>query len=95
MKIQPLQDRVVIQRLDEEEYQAGSIIIPDTAKEKPQKGKVIAIGNGKLLEDGTRCSIDIKVGEKVIFSKYAGTEFKMDDQEYLIIREEDILAIIE
>ncbi len=94
MKIRPLHDRVVIKVL-EEEHEVGGIIIPDTAKEKPQKGKVIAVGDGKLMEDGTRRELSVKEGDKVIFSKYSGTEFKMDNEEYLIMREEDILAILE
>lgn len=94
MKIRPLHDRVVIKVL-EEEHEVGGIIIPDTAKERPQKGEVIAVGDGKLMEDGTRRELSVKEGDKVIFSKYSGTEFKMDNEEYLIMREEDILAILE
>jgi len=94
MKIRPLHDRVVIKVL-EEEHEVGGIIIPDTAKERPQKGKVIAVGDGKLMEDGTRKELSVKEGDKVIFAKYSGTEFKMDNEEYLIMREEDILAILE
>jgi chaperonin GroES len=95
MKIQPLHDRIVIKREEEELKQIGGIIIPDTAKEKPQKGKIVAIGQGKLLKDGSRIKSDLKVGDRVIFSKYSGTEFKVDDEEYLIVHEDDILAIIE
>lgn len=94
MKIKPLHDRIVIKVL-EEQKEVGGIIIPDTAKEKPQKGEVLAVGDGKLKEDGTRRELSVKVGDKVIFAKYSGTEFKMDNEEYLIMREEDILAILE
>ena len=95
MKVRPLQDRVVVQRIEEEEKTKGGIIIPDTAKEKPQEGKVIAVGNGKVLENGTRQAMDVKVGNRILFSKYAGSEIKLDDQEYLIMREDDILGILE
>ena len=95
MKVRPLQDRVVVQRIEEEEKTKGGIIIPDTAKEKPQEGKVIAVGNGKVLENGTRQAMDVKVGNRILFSKYAGSEIKLDDEEYLIIREDDILGILE
>ena len=94
MKIQPLHDRIVVQHLQEED-QIGRIIIPDTAKEKPQKGKVIAIGKGKILDDGSRRAVSLKVGDEIIFAKWAGTEFKIGNEEYLIMREEDILATIE
>lgn len=95
MKIQPLHDRIVIKREEEELHQAGGIIIPDTAKEKPQRGKIVAVGKGKLLDNGNRVALELKVGDKVIFSKYSGTEFKVDNEEYLVVREEDILAVIE
>jgi chaperonin GroES len=95
MKVRPLQDRVVVQRIEEEEKTKGGIIIPDTAKEKPQEGKVIAVGNGKVLENGTRQAMDVKVGNRILFSKYAGSEIKLDGQEYLIMREDDILGILE
>jgi len=95
MKIRPLHDRVLVRRLEEEEKTKGGIIIPDTAKEKPQQGEVIAVGNGKILEDGSVRKLDVKVGDKVIFSKYAGTEVKIEGEEYLIMREEDILGVIE
>ncbi len=95
MKVQPLQDRVLIERLEEmEEKSPGGIIIPDTAKEKPIQGKVVAVGKGRVKEDGTVIPLDVKVGDKVIFSKYAGTEIKIDGKEYLIMREDDILGIV-
>ncbi len=95
MTIRPLHDRVLIKRLEEKEVRKGSIIIPDTAKEKPQEGEVIAVGKGRVLEDGKIQPLEVKVGNKVLFGKYAGTEVKLDDVEYLIMREEDILGIIE
>ncbi len=95
MNIRPLQDRVIVQRLEEEEKTKGGIIIPDTAKEKPMEGKIIAVGKGKVREDGKLSPLDIKVGEKVLFSKYAGTEIKIEGEEYLIMREDDILGVIE
>ncbi len=95
MKLRPLNDRVVVKRLEEEQKTAGGIIIPDTAKEKPIQGEVLAVGNGKLLDDGTRRALDVKVGDRVLFSKYAGTEVKIGMEEVLIMREDDILAIIE
>jgi len=94
-KVQPLADRVLIKRIEEEEQKVGGIIIPDTAKEKPQKGEVIAVGPGRLDETGKRMPMEVKPGDKVIFSKYAGTEVKIEGEEYLIMREDDILAIIE
>ena len=93
--IRPLHDRVLIQRIDEEEQVRGGIIIPDTAKEKPQQGKVIATGDGKINEDGTRRPLDVKPGDQVLFGKYSGSEVKIDDQEYLIMREDEILGIFE
>ncbi|MDI6851231.1 MAG: co-chaperone GroES [bacterium] len=95
MKLRPLADRVVIKRIEEEEVKKGGIIIPDTAKEKPQKGEVIAVGPGRLDEKGNRIPLEVKVGDKVLFSKYAGTEVKVGDEEYLVMREDDILCIIE
>jgi chaperonin GroES len=95
MNIRPLQDRVIVQRLEEEEKTKGGIIIPDTAKEKPMEGKIIAVGKGKVRDDGKVSPLDIKVGEKVLFSKYAGTEIKIEGEEYLIMREDDILGVIE
>ncbi|MBW2673640.1 MAG: co-chaperone GroES [Deltaproteobacteria bacterium] len=95
MKIRPLHDRLIVKRLDEEEKTRGGIIIPDSAKEKPMEGKVIAAGNGKKTEDGKILKLDVKAGDRVLFSKYAGTEVKIDDVEHLIMREDDILGIIE
>ena len=95
MKIRPLQDRVIVQRVQEEERTKGGIIIPDTAKEKPQEGKVVAVGGGKVNEDGKKIPLDVKAGDKILFGKYSGSEVKLDDEEYLILREEDVLAIIE
>ncbi|RKZ00892.1 MAG: co-chaperone GroES [Candidatus Hydrothermota bacterium] len=95
MKVKPLADRVLVKRIEEEEVRKGGIIIPDTAKEKPQKGEVIAVGPGRLDEKGNRVPMEVKVGDKVIFSKYAGSEVKIEGEEYLIMREDDILAIIE
>jgi len=95
MGIRPLQDRVIVKRLQEEEKTKGGIIIPDTAKEKPIEGKVIAVGNGKVQEDGKVRPLDVKAGERILFSKYAGTEIKIDGEEHLIMREEDILGVIE
>lgn len=95
MKVKPLGDRVVVQPLEEEEQKKGGIILPDTAKEKPQQGKVIAVGSGKLLENGEKVPLEVKTGDTVIFSKFAGTEIKIDDEEYLILFERDILAIVE
>jgi chaperonin GroES len=94
MKVTPLQDRVLVVRTEEEEKTAGGIIIPDTAKEKPQEGKVIAVGTGKLDEDGKRIPLDVKEGDRVLFSKYAGSEITIDGVEHLIMREDDILAIV-
>ena len=95
MEIKPLHDKIVLQRLQEEEETPGGIIIPDTAKEKPQRGKVIAAGKGKLLEDGRRRPISVSAGDRVLFSKWAGNEIKVHDQEYLILSEDEILAIID
>jgi chaperonin GroES len=95
MKIRPLQDRVIVKRVDEEEKTAGGIIIPDSAKEKPMEGEVVAVGNGKVLDNGTKVPLDVKAGDRILFGKYAGTEVKIDGVEHLIMREDDILGIIE
>ena len=95
MKIRPLHDRILVERLEEKEVKKGGIIIPDTAKEKPQEAKVIAVGNGKVGDDGKKIPLDVKAGDKILFGKYSGSEVKLDDKEYLILREEDILAILE
>ncbi len=95
MKIRPLQDRVIVKRVDEEETTAGGIIIPDSAKEKPMEGEVVAVGNGKVLDNGTKVPLDVKEGNRILFGKYAGTEVKIDGVEHLIMREDDILGIIE
>ncbi|HEY7725814.1 MAG TPA: co-chaperone GroES [Anaeromyxobacteraceae bacterium] len=95
MKIRPLQDRLIVKRVAEEEKTKGGIIIPDTAKEKPIEGKVLAVGNGKVLEDGKVRRLDVKAGDRILFTKYAGTEVKLDGEEHLIIREEDILGVVE
>jgi chaperonin GroES len=95
MKIRPLHDRIIVKRVEEEEKTKGGIIIPDTAKEKPIEGKVIAVGKGRTTEDGKVVAMDVKVGDRVLFSKYAGTEVKIGGQEHLIMREEDILGVIE
>lgn len=94
MKVKPLHDRIIVKRIEEKETKKGSIIIPDTAKEKPQEGEVMAVGNGKILEDGKRQPIEVKVGDRILFGKYAGTDVKIDDDEYLIMREDDVLGII-
>ena len=95
MKIRPLHDRLLVERLEEKEVKKGGIIIPDTAKEKPQEAKVIAAGNGKVSEDGKKIPLDVKAGDKILFGKYSGSEVKIDDKEYLIMREDDVLAILE
>jgi len=95
MKVRPLHDRVIVKRVEEEQKTKGGIIIPDTAKEKPIEGKIVAIGNGKVLENGTKIPLEVKEGQKVLFGKYAGTEINIDDQEHLIMKEDDIIAIIE
>ena len=95
MKFRPLHDRVVVKRVAEEDKTKGGIIIPDTAKEKPIEGEVVAVGNGKVLEDGTVKKLDVKVGDRVLFGKYSGTEVKLDGEERLIVREDDILAVLE
>ncbi|MCE5394321.1 MAG: co-chaperone GroES [Acidithiobacillus sp.] len=95
MKLRPLHDRVVIRRLEEEQKTAGGIIIPDTAKEKPVQGEVVAVGNGKILEDGKIRPLDVKAGDRVLFAKYAGTEVKVEGEELLVMREDDIMAVID
>lgn len=95
MKIKPLNDRILVVRVEEEQKTAGGIIIPDTAKEKPQQGKVVAVGPGKMGDDGKRIALDIKTGDRVLFSKYGGTEIKIDGVEHLFMREDDILGIID
>ena len=94
MNVTPLHDRILVKRLDNEETVRGGIIIPDTAKEKPQEGEVIAAGNGKVLENGTKVAMDVKAGDRVLFGKYSGTDIKIDGQEYLILREDEVLAIL-
>ncbi len=95
MKVRPLHDRILVKREEEDEAKHGSIIIPDTAKEKPQRGKVVAVGNGKVTEEGKRVPLDVKSGDRILFGKYSGNEVKIDNEDYLILREEDILAILE
>lgn len=95
MKIRPLQDRVIVKRVAEEERTKGGILIPDTAKEKPMEGKVVAVGNGKILENGTKVTPEVKKGDRILFGKYSGTEVKIDGDEHLILREDDILGVLE
>ncbi|RPJ84383.1 MAG: co-chaperone GroES [Acidobacteria bacterium] len=95
MKARPLHDRILVKRLDEGEQKVGGIIIPDTAKEKPQQGKVVAVGNGKVKDDGGRIALDVKEGDTILFGKYSGQEIKLDGEEFLIMREEEVLAIVE
>ena len=95
MKFRPLHDRIVVKRIDAEEKTAGGIIIPDTAKEKPSQGEVIAVGSGKRLEDGTQVALDVKAGDRVLFGKWSGTEVKLDGVEYLIMKESDIMGVVE
>jgi chaperonin GroES len=95
MNIRPLNDRLIVKRLEEEERTKGGIIIPDNAKEKPQQGEVMAVGNGKVLEDGRKVPLEVRKGDKVLFGKYSGTEIKVDGTEYLMMREEDILGVME
>jgi chaperonin GroES len=95
MKLRPLQDRILVQRVEEETTTKGGIIIPDTAKEKPAEGKVVAVGNGKIGEDGKRIALDIKKGDRILFGKYSGNEVKIGGEEYLIMREDDVLGIID
>jgi chaperonin GroES len=95
MKVRPLHDRIIVKRLAEEEKTKGGIIIPDTAKEKPIEGKVIAAGDGKIKEDGTKIPMEVKKGDRILFAKYGGTEIKIDGEEHLMMREDDVLAVIE
>jgi chaperonin GroES len=95
MKLRPLQDRILVQRVEEETTTKGGIIIPDTAKEKPAEGKVVAVGNGKVGDDGKRVALEIKVDDRILFGKYSGTEVKVEGEEYLIMREDDVLGVIE
>ncbi len=95
MQVRPLHDRVLVKRVEEKEVVKGGIIIPDTAKEKPMEGEVVAVGPGKVQEDGKRSPLDVKAGDRILFGKYAGTEIKIDDQDYVIMREEEILAVFE
>jgi chaperonin GroES len=93
-KLRPLHDRILVKRVEEEEVRRGGIIIPDTAKEKPQEGKVIAVGSGKVGDDGKKIPLEVKAGDRILFGKYSGSEVKIDDEEYLILREEDVLGIL-
>jgi len=95
MNVRPLHDRLIIQRLEEGEQQVGGIIIPDSAKEKPQQGKVIAAGNGKSKDDGTRIPLDVKAGDLILFGKYSGQEIKLDGEEYIIMREDEVLGVVD
>jgi chaperonin GroES len=94
MKVRPLHDRLVVRRVEEKETAKGGIIIPDTAKEKPQEGEVLAAGNGKVLENGTKVALDVKVGDKILFGKYSGTEIRIDGEDVLILREDEVLAVL-
>jgi chaperonin GroES len=94
MKVRPLHDRLLVRRIEEKETVKGGIIIPDTAKEKPQEGEVLAVGNGKVLENGSKVALDVKVGDKILFGKYSGTDIKIDGEEVLILREDEVLAVI-
>ena len=94
IKVRPLHDRLIVRRIEEKETVKGGIIIPDTAKEKPQEGEVLAIGNGKLLDNGTKVALDVKVGDKILFGKYTGTDIKIDGKEVLILREDEVLAVL-
>jgi chaperonin GroES len=94
MNLRPLHDRILVRRLEEKESMRGGIIIPDTAKEKPQQAEVVAVGNGKLLEDGQRAAIEVKAGDRILFGKYSGSDVKIDGEEYLILREEEILGVL-
>ena len=95
MKVRPLHDRILVKRLDQEGKSKGGIIIPDTAKEKPMEGRVVAVGGGKVADDGTVTPLDVKKGDRILFSKYSGTEIKLEGEEHLIIREDDVLAVLE
>ena len=94
MKVRPLHDRLLVRRIEEKETAKGGIIIPDTAKEKPQEGEVLAVGNGKILDNGTKIALDVKVGDKILFGKYSGTEIKIEGEEVLILREDEVLGIL-
>ena len=94
MKVRPLHDRLLVRRIEEKETAKGGIIIPDTAKEKPQEGEVLAVGNGKILDNGTKMALDVKVGDKILFGKYTGTDIKIDGEEVLILREDEVLAVL-
>ena len=94
MKIRPLHDRILVKRIEEQEVKKGGIIIPDTAKEKPQEGKVVAVGTGKVNDEGKKIPLDVKAGDRILFGKYSGSEVKVEDEEYLIMREEDVLGIV-
>ena len=94
MKVRPLYDRLVVRRIEEKETAKGGIIIPDTAKEKPQEGEVLAVGNGKVLENGTKLALDVKVGDKILFGKYSGTDIRIDGEDVLILREDEVLAVL-
>ena len=94
MKVRPLHDRLLVRRIEEKETAKGGIIIPDTAKEKPQEGEVLAVGNGKILDNGTKVALDVKVGDKILFGKYSGTDMKIDGEEVLILREDEVLAVL-
>ena len=94
MKVRPLRDRILVKRIDEKEVVKGGIIIPDTAKEKPMEGEVVAVGNGKILDNGQHVALDVKAGDRILFGKYSGTEIKVDDEEYLIMREDEVLGIL-
>ncbi len=94
MKVRPLHDRLLVRRIEEKETAKGGIIIPDTAKEKPQEGEVLAVGNGKILDNGTKVALDVKVGDKILFGKYTGTDIKIDEEEVLILREDEVLAVL-
>jgi chaperonin GroES len=95
VSIRPLNDRIIVRRMEEQEQMRGGLYIPDTAKEKPQEGEVLAVGNGKLLDNGQRIAIDLKAGDRILFGKYSGTEIKLDGDEYLILREDDVLGVVE
>ena len=95
LSIRPLNDRIIVRRMEDQEQMRGGLYIPDTAKEKPQEGEVLAVGNGKLLDNGQRIAIDLKAGDRILFGKYAGTEIKLDGNEYLILREDDVLGVVE
>jgi chaperonin GroES len=94
MKIRPLHDRILVKRVEEQEVRAGGIVIPDTAKEKPQEGKVVAVGNGKVTDEAKKIPLDVKAGDRILFGKYSGNEVKIEDEEYLIMKEEDVLGIL-